>query len=150
VADAETTTYCARIGFMAGQGISWSGVMVRLVLAVALVLISYNPSGYSFYHWVTAPPTGVTAVKAFAAMLLAGGWMVCLRTAYVALGVLGLVFGVVLLATFVWLLIDMKVLAATGATALTWIGLLIFGIVLGVGLSWSIIRARATGQIEVD
>jgi Family of unknown function (DUF6524) len=31
-----------------------------------------------------------------------------------------------------------------------WIGLTIAGIVLGVGLSWSLIRARATGQLEVD
>jgi Family of unknown function (DUF6524) len=135
---------------MAGPGISWSGVLMRLVLAVMLVLVTYNPSGYSFYDWVTAPPTDVTAAKAFASMLLAAGWIVCLRTAYVALGVLGVLMGVALLATFVWMLIDMKLLAAPGATALTWIGLVIFGIVLGVGLSWSIIRARTTGQLEVD
>ena len=48
-------------------------------------------------------------------MFLAIGWIVCLRTAYVALGVLGVVLVVALLATFVWLLVDMHVLEATGA-----------------------------------
>lgn len=135
---------------MAVQGISWSGVLVRLMLALVLVLATYNPTGYSFYHWISAPPTGVTAVKAFASVVLAIGWIVCLRTAYVALGVLGVVLVVALLATFVWLLVDMRLLEATGTTALTWIGLVIFGVVLGIGLSWALIRARATGQIEVE
>jgi len=135
---------------MAVSGISWSGVLVRLVLALVLVLATYNPTGYSFYHWIATPPTDVTALKAFAGVLLAIGWIGCLRTAYVAFGVLGVLLVVALLATFVWLLVDMRVLQATGATALTWIGLVIFAIVLGLGLSWSLIRARATGQIEVE
>ena len=81
---------------MAVQGISWSGVVVRLVLALLLVLATYNPTGYSFYHWISALPTGITAVKAFASVLLAIGWIVCLRTAYVALGMLGVVLVVAL------------------------------------------------------
>lgn len=135
---------------MSVRGISWSGVLLRLVLAIALVLATYNPTGFSFYHWITAPPTGITALKAFAAVLLAIGWIGCVRTAYVALGILGVILVVALLAAFVWLLVDMQVLQATGTTALTWIGLLIFGFVLGIGLSWSLIRARATGQIETE
>ena len=128
------------------QGISWSGVLLRLVFAIMLVLATYNPSGFSFYHWITAPPTGITALKAFAAVLLAIGWLGCLRTAYVALGMVGVLLVVALLATFVWLLVDMQFLQATGATALTWIGLVIFGFVLGIGFSWSLVRARATGK----
>ena len=88
---------------MAVQGISWSGVLLRLVFAIALVLATYNPTGVSFYHWITAPPAGITALKAFAAVLLAIGWIGCLRTAYVALGMIGAVLVVALLATFVWL-----------------------------------------------
>jgi hypothetical protein len=68
----------------------------------------------------------------------------------VALGALGVVLVVALLATFVWLLVDARLLQANDADALTWIGLVIVGFVLGIGLSWSLIRARATGQIEVQ
>ena len=135
---------------MAANAISWTGVALRIVLALALVLATFNPSGWSFYHWISAPPTGITAVKAFAAILLLIGWLVCLRTAYVALGLVGAVLLAALLATVVWMLIDYHVIDAAEHSTLEWIGLAIAGIVLGVGLSWSLVRARATGQVEVD
>jgi hypothetical protein len=134
---------------MAVQGISWSGVFVRVVLAVALVLLTYNPSGHSFYHWAVAPPPGITALKAFLGIVLLIGWVICLRTAFVALGWLGVTLGVALLGTAVWLLVDMKMVETT-PTALVWIALACLGVVLGIGLSWSLIRARTTGQIEVQ
>ncbi|MGE5794071.1 MAG: DUF6524 family protein [Bacteroidota bacterium] len=134
---------------MAARVISWSGVLVRVVLAVALVLATYNPSGHSFYHWAVEPPPGITALKAFLGILLLIGWVVCLRTAFVALGWLGVTLGVALLAAAVWLLVDMKVVDTT-PSMLTWIALGSVGVVLGIGLSWSLIRARTTGQIEVD
>jgi hypothetical protein len=31
-----------------------------------------------------------------------------------------------------------------------WLALLILGVILGIGLSWSLIRARLTGQVEVQ
>lgn len=135
---------------MAVQGITGSGIALRVVVAVALVLITFNPSGTSFYHWLAAPPVGITAVKAFLGVALLIAWLVCLRTAYVALGAVGLVLGCLLLGTFVWVLFDMDLLHDVGRQAMVWIGLVVFGIVLGVGLSWSLIRARTTGQIEVQ
>ncbi|MGL6112201.1 MAG: DUF6524 family protein [Rubrivivax sp.] len=135
---------------MAVQGISWSGVALRVVAAVVLVLLTFNPSGTSFYHWFIAPPVAFTALKTFLGVALLVAWVVCLRTAYVALGALGLVLGCLLLGSFVWLLYDMDVLHAAGRTSMIWIGLTVFGAVLGLGLSWSLIRARTTGQIEVQ
>jgi hypothetical protein len=135
---------------MAVQGISWSGVAVRVVLAVAVVLVTFNPSGTSVYHWLTAPPYGITALKAFSGVALLIAWVICLRTAYVALGTVGLVLGCLLLGSFVWVLFDMDILHAVGREAMVWIGLVVLGVVLGLGLSWSLIRARTTGQIEVQ
>jgi hypothetical protein len=134
---------------MAVQGISWSGVLVRIVFAVALVLATYNPSGHSFYHWAVTPPPGITALKAFLGILLLIGWVICLRTAFVALGWLGVTLGIALLGTMVWLLVDMKMVDTT-PSMLVWIALVSVGVVLGIGLSWSLVRARTTGQIEVQ
>jgi hypothetical protein len=135
---------------MAMIGVSWAGVFLRLGFALALVLLTFNPSGHSFYHWLTAPPQGVTAIKAFAGVLLLVGWVVCLRTAFVALGWLGLILGAALFGTVVWLLVDLKWIDLTGTSAFTWVVLIAVGALLGIGLSWSLIRARATGQIEVQ
>jgi hypothetical protein len=130
--------------------ISWTGVFIRIALAVALVLLTYNPTGYSFYHWLTEPPAGITAVKVIAGILLLIGWIMCLRSAFVALGWLGLILGGGLLAACVWLLVDLKIVHMDKASELTWITLIVVGILLGIGLSWSLIRARVTGQVEVQ
>ena len=52
--------------------ISWFGVFVRLVGAVAVVLLTYNPTGYSFYHWALRDFATITALKAFAGDAAAG------------------------------------------------------------------------------
>jgi hypothetical protein len=131
-------------------GISWSGVLLRMIFAIALVLLTFNPSGLSFYHWVSAAPGGITALKAFAGIALAIGWLGCLRTAFVALGWIGVILCAALLGTFVWLLFDLRLLHDSGTVAMMWIGLIIAGAILGIGLSWSLIRARTTGQIETQ
>ena len=68
---------------MASQVISWGGILGRLLFAVLLVLVTFNPTGHSFYHWLSAPPAEVTAVKALVGIALVIGWVFCLRTAFV-------------------------------------------------------------------
>ena len=135
---------------MSVADISWSGVFVRIGLAVALVLATYNPTGHSFYHWLTVPPGGVTAVKALLGVVLLIGWVICLRTAFVALGWLGVILGLALLATLAWVCVDMKWIELAQPTAVAWLALMIIGTILGLGLSWSLVRARLTGQVEVQ
>ena len=131
------------------QGISFAGALVRVVLAVALVLATFNPSGYSLAHWLGAEPVAVTPGKLLAGLALLIGWVVCLRTAFVALGWTGLILGAGLFATFVWFLVDQDLLSLQGS-GIVWLVLVIVGVLLGIGLSWSLLRAKATGQIEVD
>lgn len=134
---------------MAASGISPSGTLVRIALALALVLTTFNPSGYSLVHWVTAPPMALTPGKALAGLALAIGWIVCLRTAFIALGKVGVLLGLGLFATLVWFLVDRDLLSLNGS-GIIWVALVVVGVLLGVGLSWSLIRAKATGQIEVS
>jgi hypothetical protein len=134
---------------MATPGISWLGVIWRMVFAVTLVLFTFNPSGHSVYHWLIGAQASLAA-KAFIGVLMLIGWVACMRTAFVALGTLGLVLGVALFGTAVWFLVDAGVLSLSGVSSLSWVVLVVLGLLLGVGLSWSLIRARATGQIEVQ
>jgi hypothetical protein len=131
------------------SGISWAGVVWRMLFAVALVLLTFNPTGHSFYHWLTAPPTGISASKAFVGILLLIGWLFCVRTAVVSLGRFGMILVAALLAAGVWLLVDLGLIALTGSSAFTWVALVLVGVLLGLGLSWSLIRERTTGQFEV-
>ena len=130
--------------------ISWFGVFMRLAAALAVVLLTYNPSGHSFYHWAVADFANITPVKAFAGAVLLVGWVVCIRTAFVSLGALGLLLSSVVVGTLVWMLTDYGILDADRPSLLPWITLVAIGIILGIGLSWSLLRARVTGQVEVD
>jgi hypothetical protein len=69
---------------------------------------------------------------------------------YIALGWLGVILGMGLLAALVWVFVDGKWIDLASPTAVAWVALLILGTILGVGLSWSLIRARLTGQVEVQ
>jgi hypothetical protein len=130
--------------------ISWLGVLVRVVGAVAVVLLTYNPTGNSYYHWALRDLAHITALKAFAGALLLVGWVVCIRAAFVSLGRLGVVLSALVLGTLVWVLSDYGFIDPDSPSLLEWIWLLAIGIVLGIGLSWSLLRARVTGQVEVD
>ncbi|MGB1208990.1 MAG: DUF6524 family protein [Paracoccaceae bacterium] len=45
---------------------------------------------------------------------------------------------------------DFNLLKLDNAAALHWIGLLAVSLVLGIGLSWSLVRRRLSGQLDVD
>ena len=134
---------------MAGSGISMTGIGVRLLLAILLVFGTFNPSGYSIYHWLAGDPIGVTPGKLLAFLLLVIGWFVCVRTALISMGWVGMTLGACFLAAVVWLLTDRGLISMSG-TAIVWLSLLVIGVLLGTGLSWSLLRAKATGQLEVQ
>jgi hypothetical protein len=130
--------------------ISWFGVLMRLVAALGVVLLTYNPTGSSFYHWALRDLADISAVKAFAGTLLLVAWIICIRAALVSLGIIGLGLSALVLGTLVWVLTDYGILNPDRPSLLTWISLIVIGIILGIGLSWSLLRARVTGQVEVD
>lgn len=131
------------------SGISLTGTVIRIGLALALVIGTFNPTGYSLFHWITAAPVEVTPGKVLALLVLVIGWIVCLRTAFISLGKGGLLLGVALFSVLVWFLVDHDVVSLTGS-GIVWVGLAVIGVLLGIGLSWSLLRAKATGQIEVN
>ena len=56
----------------------------------------------------------------------------------------------VLLGAIIWLLIDIGLLEAESVSTVTWIVLVAISIVLAVGVSWSHVWRRMTGQLNVE
>jgi len=133
-----------------GARISSLGLLTRLVGAIGVVLLTYNPTGYSFCQWVLRDLAHMTSVRAFAGALLLVGWVICIRAAFVSLGRIGLVLSALVLGTLVWVLTDYGFVDPDRPALLSWISLISIGVILGIGLSWSLLRARVTGQVEVD
>lgn len=126
------------------------GVIVRILLAVLLVLATWNPSGWSYLDWALRDRASFDAVKAFAGVVLLVAWVFCLRSAWVSLGAFGLVLVALLLGTLVWMLVQFGVVPADDRRLIVWIVLAAIGIALGIGLSWARIRQRATGEVEIN
>lgn len=128
------------------------GFVFRLLSALVLVFATYNPTEWSFVSWVQAAMTEGTLgpEHLLIGILLAIGWTIFGVASIRALGVLGLVLGGGFLAALVWFLIDFGWLSATSAESVTWIILVCLAILLAVGVSWSHIWRRITGQLEVD
>jgi ABC-type Mn2+/Zn2+ transport system permease subunit len=128
------------------------GFVWRFALALALVLLTFNPSGYSFFHWVRDSIASGTfdPVQALAGVALAIGWVMFLKATHRSLGSLGLILTSAFFAALVWLLIDRGILRADSSTAISWIVLVCIAAILAVGMSWSHIRRRLSGQVDVD
>ncbi|MBX2858943.1 MAG: hypothetical protein KTR17_09795 [Cellvibrionaceae bacterium] len=142
---------------MASQKLTWNGFGLRFFFALLLVYASYNPSGYSYVQWVLRSinppddsPLNITPYLAISGMVLVIGWVIYLRATFRSLGVIGLVLASVLFGCFVWLFIDLGWLSLTNVSAMAWITLALLALILALGMSWSHVRRRLSGQVDAD
>ena len=130
------------------------GFVLRLAAAVGLVFATYNPTQWSFIGWlqrsISDDTLNLGPEHLLAGVLLAIGWTIYGAASIRSLGPLGLILGGALLAAIVWLLIDFGLLSAGSADSVTWIVLTCLAALMAIGVSWSHIWRRLTGQFEVD
>jgi hypothetical protein len=131
------------------KGITPFGFLLRLCAAGVLVFSTYNPTGHSYFHWVTHLAT-FTPWVALAGVLLLIGWTIYLRATANSLGLLGLLLAAAFFGTLLWLFIYLGWIQAGSLRAMTWLTEIILCGILAIGISWSHIRRRLTGQIDVD
>jgi hypothetical protein len=138
---------------MAGAGgFSARDVVFRFIAAWLLVVATWNPTGLSFVHWVSAMGEGdaLGPAHAFVGVLLLIGWVVFLAASFRSLGFIGLGLAIALFESFAWLLVDFGIVSYENEGAMTWVLLLCCAGVLSVGMSWSHIWRRLSGQLDVD
>jgi hypothetical protein len=123
---------------------------MRWLFAAFLVFGTYNPSPYSFIGWLVSEGFQFGPVPALVGIVLICLWIIFLRATFLSLGWLGITLGAALFACLIWLLVDFGLLSLESTSALAWLSLIVLSMVLAVGVSWSHIRRRLTGQIDVD
>jgi Na+/melibiose symporter-like transporter len=126
------------------------GFLLRLLAAIVLVLCTFNPSGYSYVHWVADVFPHITPVQAIVGIVLLVGWIIYLTATMRSIGFLGVGLALAFFAAVVWLIASWGWLDPHNATAMTWVVLFVCSAILAVGISWSHIRRRLTGQSDVD
>ena len=122
----------------------------RWVFAMLLVFGTYNPSDYSYIGWALTEGTEFGPVLALLGVILVIGWIIFLRATFLSMGWLGIVLGAALFGCLVWLFVDWGWLSLESTSAIEWVVLLMLSLILAAGMSWSHIRRRLTGQLDVD
>lgn len=141
---------------MARAKFNATSFLIRWLVALALVLATFKPTQYSFLHWVagagsqTGFNTDHMPYKVLIGAVLAVFYVIYLRATWRSIGAIGVVLAIVVLSALIWVLIDIELLDLHGGTALTWVLLVLFATVMAVGLSWSHIRRRVSGQVDAD
>ena len=65
------------------------------------------------------------------------------------MGPVGVVLSVALFTAVIWVLVDFGLLSLESSSVITWILLIIVATILVVGMSFSLVRRRVTGQVDV-
>jgi len=130
--------------------LTFGGFLIRLAAAVLLVVLTYNPTGYSYLHWVATAFPKVEPLQAIAGLLLLGGWAFFAHATWRSLGTFGVLLATALCAALVWLLVSWGWIRLDSGGVLGWIADVVLAVLLAIGVSWSLVERRVTGQVVVD
>ena len=126
------------------------GFLIRWLFAFVLLATTYNPTEWSFVRWSMANYETNLSMTVLFGLVLFVGYIIYLRATLRSIGVFGMILLLAVVATLLWVLFDQGVISLDNPTVNTWIAIVALSIVLAVGLSWSIVRRRLTGQTDVD
>lgn len=126
--------------------------LLRLAFALALVFLTFNPSGFSYFHWARDAflASGIGPLHVLAGIALLTGWVLFVQATSQSLGLLGIVLVAGLFGVLVWMLFFYDVVADASFSTIAWLVLTGVALILAVGMSWSHIRRRMSGQATVD
>lgn len=126
------------------------GFVVRWLFAFLLLSATYNPTDWNYVTWALGNfATQLPLVVLFGIILLIG-YIIYLRATLRSIGPVGMVLVLALSGALLWVLWDFGLLDLTNPTLTLWLGLFSLSLVLGIGLSWSLVRRKLTGQTDVD
>lgn len=135
---------------MADKRFTFSSYLYRLLIALVLVFASYNPYGYSWYHWFMQAEEKIEPLILLSGIVLLIGWVIFLRATIRSLGFIGTLLATAFFAALVWALIDYNIISLDNPTILQYVILVILAAIMAIGISWSHIRRRMSGQLDVD
>ncbi len=124
-------------------------LLIRWFAALVLVFLTYNPTNFNYVRWAIANFDSKMSIVILVGLVLAVAYAIFLRATFRSIGYIGIGMVVAVIAVLLWVLNDLGWLDPTNATVMTWVGLIGLSVVLGIGLSWSIIRRRISGQLDV-
>ena len=128
----------------------WDKFIVRFIFALVVVFSTYNPEGYSYFHWIYEDLPAFSVLKAFIGVILLICWIILIRATLGSLGAIGILLAAAFFGLAIWLLIDVFGLSTDSFRVVAYIISIMLASVLSIGISWSHIRRRLSGQVDTD
>lgn len=124
--------------------------LLRWLFAFLLLAATWNPTVWNWtraaqHHWADAK-----SIITLSGLILLAGYVIYLRATVRSIGLGGMLFVLALFAALLWVATDLGLISLTNPGLLAWLGLFAGSLVLGIGMSWSIIRRAISGQVDTD
>ncbi len=126
------------------------GFVIRWIFAFALIAATYNPTQWNYVRWATDNVDTNLSMTVLLGLVLFVGYIIYLRATLRSIGIFGMLLILAVVGTLLWVLFDQGVISLDNPSVNAWIGIVALSVVLAIGLSWSIVRRRLTGQTDVD
>lgn len=126
------------------------GFLLRWAFAFLLLAATYNPTQWNLTRWGTDNYATQIPLTILACLILLVGYIIYLRATLRSIGLFGMLLILAVAGTLIWVLFDLNWISLSDPTFNTWLGLIVLSLVLAIGLSWSIVRRKLSGQADVD
>lgn len=126
------------------------GILLRWLGAFALLSAIFNPTAWNYVAWARDSWADQMPLIVFVGLILAVITMVYLVATMRSIGILGALVIAAIFAAGLWVLTDWGLLGLDNSALNIWLGILVLSLILGIGMSWSILRQRLSGQQTTD
>ena len=126
------------------------GILLRWAGAFLLLALTFNPTELNYVRWASGAWAEQASIVVLLGLLLFTGYVIYLRATLRSIGAFGMALIAALFGALIWVLYDLGILSLANRSVTVWLALLALSLILGIGLSWSIVRRRLSGQADVD
>jgi len=126
------------------------GFLLRWIFALLLLAVTYNPTPVNYVRWSMGNLDSQLPMIVLAGLVLLVGYIVYMTATLRSIGAFGMLLILAIVGAILWVLWDRGVISLADPGLVTWIVILALSLVLAVGMHWSILWRRLSGQLEVD
>jgi hypothetical protein len=126
------------------------GILLRWLGAFLLLAAIFNPTRWNYVTWAREAWADQMPLIVFSGLILAVAAMVYIVATMRSIGILGALVIAAIFGAGLWVLTDWGLLALGNSALTVWLAIFALSLILGIGMSWSILRQRLSGQQTTD
>ena len=130
--------------------LTFRGFFVRWAIASTLLLATYNPTAWCYLEWAIEPNASRPSTKILVGIVLLVAFSFYWHSCKIALGKWGIRLVALVFVVGLWQLADLGWLDPASPLVLQWATLLLISTLMTLGMSWSHLQRRITGQFDVE